>query len=217
MFHSATETVAFTPADQKDRPEGERITYTLKVPTRLDQAKFRRSIVAEGARVWSPEDMRAAIRRGVDRMFEGVIDETEKAEVLEGLETYWSLTDDVSRFGGKTIGAVAAGKEENPELLEMIKALGEATIVFTDLEAEVRRRDRDYRERCADIDFYYSVALIAALRLFVLDWSGLEADCERDEDGLTLKAIGTIPAKHHDPLDQRIGALLRFGEAETKN
>jgi len=217
MVHSVNDRVVFTPAGQDDRPEDERVTFSLQVPGRLDLIKLRRAIVAEGGNYWEPHAIRAALRRGVERLLPGEEDADKRSEILGTLERFYELNEAVEEVDPERQKAWAENSDEDPELETLIEEFQAAYLEACDIQAMVARGDQALRDMLADNVVYPDIRRDVTLRMFVLDWSGLKRKCERGEAGLTDAALGAIPEEHLDPVYLEIDRIARVQKEQAKN
>ena len=140
--------------------------YLLATPTILERAKWRRSVLATGARWHDDGSMIACLKRGI-------------AEVVAPAQET-KLLDIVDRFAGFDEG-------QAPEDL---------AIEFEEIERTVQGAYPAYAGLAADRAYWLSVAPILATQHFLTGWENIDAPFEQRARLLTEDCLAMIPEVH---------------------
>ena len=140
--------------------------YLLATPTILERAKWRRSVLATGARWHDDEAMVACLKRGI-------------AEALAPAQET-ELLDIVDRFAGFDEG-------QAPEDL---------AIDFEEIERTVQGAYPAYAGLAADRAYWLSVAPILAAQQFLRGWENVEASFEQRAGQLIEDCLAMISETH---------------------
>lgn len=214
--------VRYVPDGQDRLPEGERVAYLLRVPSRLDRARFRREVRALGARAVGQAELRDAARSAVGAMLPDDADAGVRAERLAAID---ESADAWSRFfrrhdaqrERRSLGVDPAEDEARREAVEAEEDAA-AIRTFDELIDLLRRHSPAVAALLADIDYWQDVSALVAVRLFLEGWENRAADFRRGADGLLPEdLLNGIPEADLRGLDGKIGELMRLSEAEAKN
>ncbi|GAB4373828.1 MAG: hypothetical protein Kow00114_36010 [Kiloniellaceae bacterium] len=145
----------FEPADQKGKPEAERVSFLLRVPTPYLRPQIDRAVRAAGARTVSHFELLAMLERGVSEVFD-----------LAG-------SPDVR---DRVLGAIAAYRERLLDQTDAVARL--ALIQLGDPEVEhaagvLRREYPPFAEMEADRDFHWEAWRLETARHCVVGWENL--------------------------------------------
>ena len=140
--------------------------YLIATPTILERAKWRRAVLATGARWHDDDAMVACLKRGIAE----VVAPDQAAELL----------DIVDRFAGFDEG-------QAPEDLAMD---------FEEIERTVQGAYPAYAGLAADRAYWLSVAPIIAAQHFLRGWENIEAPFEQRAGQLTEDCLAMIPEAH---------------------
>jgi len=212
---------AFTPGGYLLRPEGERVTYLLRVPTPADRPRFRHALVAEGARTHTEFELLAGLEAGIREVFAGDelaalreralgLVEAQRAKMLAWLEA--RETGEISRFNDpdEFLRAYFAAFTPAPELVDVQRDVADGSARFARLLAD-RAVFRELR------------GLLAA-QMFLVGWEGLPdpvnggpAVFTRGAAGVPLHALACIPSADVESIGDEIDRLLEPGDAQRGN
>ena len=140
--------------------------YLLATPTILERAKWRRSVLATGARWHDDDAMVACLKRGI-------------AEVVAPAQEA-ALLDIVDRFADCDEG----------------QAPGDLAIDFEEIERTVQGAYPAYAGLAADRAYWLSVAPILAAQHFLMGWENVEAPFAQRAGQLTENCLAMIPEAH---------------------
>jgi hypothetical protein len=140
--------------------------YLIATPTILERAKWRRSVLATGARWHDDDAMVACLKRGI-------------AEVVAPAQET-ELLDIVDRFAGCEEG-------QAPEDL---------AIDFEEIERTVQGACPAYAGLAADRAYWLSVAPILAAQHFLRGWENIDAPFDQRGGQLTEDCLAMIPEAH---------------------
>ncbi len=140
--------------------------YLLATPTILERAKWRRAVLATGARWHDDEAMVACLKRGIAE----VVAPGQEAELL----------DIVDRFADCDEG----------------QAPGDLAIDFEEIERTVQGAYPAYAGLAADRAYWLSVAPILAAQHFLMGWENVEAPFAQRAGQLTENCLAMIPEAH---------------------
>ena len=140
--------------------------YLIATPTILERAKWRRSVLATGARWHDDGAMVACLKRGIAE----VVAPGQEAELL----------DIVDRFAAHDEG-------QAPEDL---------SIDFEEIERTVQGAYPAYAGLAADRAYWLSVAPIIAAQHFLRGWENVEAPFQQRAGQLTENCLAMIPEAH---------------------
>ena len=140
--------------------------YFLATPTILERAKWRRAVLATGARWHDDDAMVVCLKRGISE----VVAPAQEAELL----------DIVDRFAGYDEG-------QAPEDL---------AIEFEEIERTVQGAYPAYAGLAADRAYWLSVAPILAAQQFLSGWENIDAPFEQRAGQLTEDCLAMIPEAH---------------------
>ncbi len=140
--------------------------YLLATPTILERAKWRRSVLATGARWHDDDAMVACLKRGI-------------AEVVAPAQEA-ALLDIVDRFADCDEG----------------QAPGDLAIDFEEIESTVQGAYPAYAGLAADRAYWLSVAPILAAQHFLMGWENVEAPFAQRAGQLTENCLAMIPEAH---------------------
>jgi hypothetical protein len=161
--------------------------YLLATPTILERAKWRRSVLATGARWHDDDAMVACLKRGI-------------AEVVAPAQEA-NLLDIVDRFAGYDEG-------QAPEDL---------AIDFEEIERTVQGAYPAYAGLAADRAYWLSVAPIIAAQHFLRGWENIEAPFEQRAGQLTEDCLALIPEEHVMEIGLKVIELMSPTEGMAKN
>ena len=161
--------------------------YLLAIPTILERAKWRRSVLATGARWHDDEAMVACLKRGITE----ALAPAQEAELL----------DIVDRFAGFDEG-------QAPEDLAMD---------FEEIERTVQGAYPAYAGLAADRAYWLSVAPIIAAQHFLRGWENIEAPFEQRAGQLTEDCLAMIPEAHIMEIGLKAIELMSPTEDLAKN
>lgn len=203
MLLNAGEPVRFTPADQMERPEGERVTYLLRVPTLWDRPKYRRAVDRHGVQAIGLGDLLAALDAALARLLAG------DAEALAGNRAI------VAGYRDSLTGlaeADAAGREA------AYRAFAAAHRAFVEVEGRVIRADETYAGLTADRAWAQNVAGIEAARQFLVGWAGVPAEFATVPGaGAPDSVLVNVPEAHLRAIGAEVERLMQPSAAEAKN
>lgn len=205
ILHEPGEIVDFTPADQARRPPAQRVVYRLRVPGVYDRVAWRRAIAARGGRRHGPQALLAALRQGVAAL----MDPGPSQDFLLG-----AIDEQIERLGGFT---ALAGSDDAEALAAAWQELVDGDQALGAVAAEVGRAHEPYAQMMGDNSVYLDIAGIEAARRFVVGWSGISGDPERDDKSLTEAALARIPETHFAAIAARVEELVRPSETESGN
>jgi len=224
MVDAAKSEVWFTPADQADQPETDQISYRLKVPSHLEKIQFKKMIRSLGGRLWGPEELRAAMRVAIGRLFDEESEQAERDEWLAFLNGYWQLADEFAGFDQKhrqfILSEGTSGIDpgsQSDDIKGVISAIQGLAEKFDYISGCLYRGDQTYRDMLADNAAYFPISNYVALSMFILEWKGIEAKCDRNRDGLKESSFPHIPENHLLELDLKLGSLMSPSEKQEKN
>ena len=140
--------------------------YFLATPTILERAKWRRAVLATGARWHDDDAMVACLKRGI-------------AEALAPAQEA-ELLDIVDRFA-------SYDEAQTPEDL---------AIDFEEIERSVQGAYPAYAGLAADRAYWLSVAPILAAQHFLTGWENVEAPFAKRAGLLTENCLAMIPEAH---------------------
>lgn len=203
---STTLPVRFELTGQDKIPKAERIAYLIKVPSVYDRAAYRRQVKSHGARLWLPGEVRRASRDDILAAKEsGGITAADAKGALTTLDDYTACVDEAIRVARET------GADPEPVPDDIADA-------FMGLEAAVRGMGGDYAARLADNEYFYEISMIEAVRMFVVGWENVDAQCARHgADGLTEASLGEIPDDHMRQIDGQVAELMQPSPVTEKN
>jgi hypothetical protein len=140
--------------------------YLIATPTILERAKWRRAVLATGARWHDDDAMLACLKRGISDV------------VAPDQET--DLLDIVDRFAGFDEG-------QAPEDL---------AIDFDEIERTIQGAYPAYAGLAADRAYWLSVAPIIAAQQFLRGWENVDTPFEQRAGQLTEDCLALIPETH---------------------
>lgn len=193
---SARTAETFSPPGYEDRPEGERPSFRLKVPTRLERVKFRQAMTASGLAFPSGSRMLLLLRELVEQLPAG--------ERREEQERLLLRLEDKAR-------ADAGGADEFEPISEE-----EARAALT-LEGLALRHYPPYAEALAQRNAYVEAMPIVLFRLFCIGWSGYPAPFARNHEGVDELAMDALPEADINAAAGRLFQLLRPAGDAAKN
>jgi hypothetical protein len=161
--------------------------YLLATPTILERAKWRRSVLATGARWHDDGAMVACLKRGITE----VVAPGQVAELL----------DIVDRFANWEEG-------QAPEDL---------AIDFEEIERTVQGACPAYAGLAADRAYWLSVAPILAAQHFLTGWENIEAPFEQRAGQLTEDCLAILPESHVMEIGLKAIELMSPTEDTAKN
>jgi hypothetical protein len=161
--------------------------YLLATPTILERAKWRRSVLATGARWHDDGAMIACLKRGIIE----VVAPAQEADLL----------DIVDRFAGCDGG-------QAPEDL---------AIDFEEIERTVQGAYPAYAGLAADRAYWLSVAPILAAQQFLSGWENVEAPFEQRAGQLSEDCLAMIPEAHVMEVGLKAIELMSPTEELAKN
>jgi hypothetical protein len=161
--------------------------YLIETPTILERAKWRRSVLATGARWHDDEAMVVCLKRGIAEV------------VAPGQEA--ELQNIVDRFAGCEEG-------QAPEDL---------TIDFEEIERTVQGAYPAYAGLAADRAYWLSVAPILAAQHFMRGWENIDAPFEQRAGLLTEDCLAMIPEAHVMEIGLKAIELMSPTEGTAKN
>ena len=161
--------------------------YLLATPTILERAKWRRSVLATGARWHDDDAMLACLRRGITE----TVAPSQEAELL----------DIVDRFASFDEG-------QAPEDL---------AIDFEEIERTVQGAYPAYAGLAADRAYWLSVAPILAAQQFLCGWENIEAPFEQRAGLVTEECLAAIPEGHVMEVGLKAIELMSPTETQAKN
>jgi len=173
--------------------EGTDIVYLVRPSKQRERAAFNRDLRAEGAVMYSEQQMFAAIRAGIRRS----VAEDQRLELL-------GIVDD---FAYNRKRQEEGAEELNEELAQ--KAL--------EIETFLRRHDREYSGIEADRAYWLELAPVFAFQRFVVGWENLDVTPERMGGQLTDACMEQIPREHIDLVGWEAIILMSPGKVERKN
>ena len=161
--------------------------YLIATATILERAKWRRSVLATGARWHDDGAMVACLKRGIA----DVVAPTQEAALL----------DIVDRFAGHDEG-------QAPEDL---------AIDFEEIERTVQGAYPSYAGLTADRAYWLSVAPIIAAQHFLRGWENVEMPFEQRAGLLTEASLAMIPESHVMEIGLKAIGLMSPTEDTAKN
>jgi hypothetical protein len=161
--------------------------YLLATPTILERAKWRRSVLATGARWHDDGAMVACLKRGIAE----VVAPAQEAELL----------DIVDRFAGYDEG-------QAPE---------DISIHFEEIERTVQGAYPAYAGLAADRAYWLSVAPIIAAQQFLRGWENINTPFEQRANLLTEDCLALIPEAHAMEIGLKAIELMSPTEDMAKN
>ncbi len=161
--------------------------YLIATATILERAKWRRSVLATGARWHDDEAMVACLKRGIGE----VVAPAQETELL-GI---------VDRFAGYDEG-------QAPEDL---------AIDFEEIERTVQSAYPAYAGLAADRAYWLSVAPILAAQHFLTGWENIDAPFEQRVGQLTEDSLAMIPEAHVMEVGLKAIELMSATEDMAKN
>jgi len=161
--------------------------YFIATPTILERAKWRRSVLATGARWHDDEAMVACLKRGIGEV------------VAPAQET--ELQDIVDRFSGYDEG----------------RAPEDLAIDFEEIERTVQGAYPAYAGLTADRAYWLSVAPILAAQHFLTGWENVEAPFEQRAGLLAEDCLAILPESHVMEIGLKAIELMSPTEDTAKN
>jgi hypothetical protein len=140
--------------------------YLLATPTILERAKWRRSVLATGARWHDDDAMVACLKRGI-------------AEVVAPAQET-DLLDLIDRFASYGEGLAPA----------------DLAINFEEIERTIQSAYPAYAGLAADRAYWLSVAPITAAQHFLRGWENIGTPFEQRAGQLTEDCLALIPEAH---------------------
>jgi len=189
---STDEPVPFTPSDQLERTEGERVTYMLRPPTIYDGPRMRAAARRLGGRPWSDAEIFGALRQGLEAIF----GDDEPRELAR-------LTSFVDQGAERVLGG---------EPLDDALALA-----LADIERVVEQHYEPYRARAAQRQQFLEDLVIEAARLHIVGWTGLEGACRPTAGGLPSHQFAKVPPAHVQEIGQEVLLMMAPTDAEKKD
>jgi hypothetical protein len=214
------------PADQKSKPAGGRLSYTLRTPTLYDRVKLDRAIAAAGGVTHGVLEMIRALLRGVDVvMAESDADDRARTRALvQAHEADWIAYYENLRDGAFEDGAFdgEAGDGDSgtgaAAFAAATAAIQAGGIDLAAIDRSVAVAYRPYGSMVADNMVYHQIAAIESARLFLAGWSGAElGTLHRVKEGVTDDCLMRIPEGHRAEIGQAVQRLLRPTRPEEKN
>jgi len=197
---STSAPVRMEPTGQDDVDEDKRVAYLVKVPSVYDRAAYRRQVKARGARLFMPAEMRQSMRTDV-----------------AAANDAGAFSKDEARAANATIDAfeaALAARDGDADTAVPDKLLQ----AFMDFEESVRGLGGEYAGRLAENEYYLEIAMIEAVRMFVVGWENVDADFKRVEPvGLSENSLQAISDDHLRQIDGKVGALMAPGGTAEKN
>lgn len=161
--------------------------YLIATPTILERAKWRRSVLATGARWHDDEAMVACLKRGI-------------GEVVSP-DLHPGLLDIVNRFAEFEEG-------QAPE---------DVAAEFAEIERSVQGAYPPYAGLAADRAYWLSVAPILAAQQFLTGWENVEAPFEHRASLVTEDCLVAIPETHVMEIGLKAIEFMSPTEAQAKN
>ena len=161
--------------------------YLIATPTILERAKWRRSVLATGARWHDDGAMVACLKRGIAE----VVAPAQEAELL----------DIVDRFAGCDEG----------------QAPKDLAIDFEEIERTVQGAYPAYAGLAADRAYWLSVAPILAAQHFLRGWENINTRFEQRAGQLTEDCLALIPEAHVMEIGLKAIELMSPTEDMAKN
>lgn len=206
VLHSPGEAVDWTPPDQVDAPEAERIGYRIRVPSRYDMVAWRRAVAKAGGRQHGPRTLLQALRRGVERL-------TDPGAARDFLLS--AVDEQRARYDAME-ASLAPGAADG--FLEALQAVVEGDAALTAVSGQVADGDDVYGAMLADNAVYAEIRGLEAARLFLDGWSGLAVPFTRHpRDGVPPALLSAIPDAHILGIGTRVAELSGPTETERKN
>jgi hypothetical protein len=211
----------FTPAAHISRPEGERVTYLLQVPTAPDRPLYRRARVVAGARTYTEFEIVAGLADAVREVNAGdeLADERERAlELVEAQRqkmAAWVMArnaGDVSRFNDPDgfMRSYFEAFTPSPEVLALQRAV---------VDGSAR-----YASMLGDRLVFREMRGLVAARLFLVGWEGLRdpvaggpAVFGRGVAGVPVEVLSLIPTADLEAIGDEIDRLLEPGDSLRGN
>ncbi len=210
------EVVDLVPADQEGLPEGERITYHLRVPTLYERIAYRRAVAEKGGHEHKPLDLLRCLRRGVAELME----ESENTEAREFIlaaidEQEAGLLGFYRRVRDREFDL--ATDEGLQAFVEAAKATERTGARLAEIASQVQRGYPPYGAMMGDLEVYAEIAGIEGARLFLEGWQGLGPDFRRARLGVPDELLEAIPPPHFAVIAAKVADLMRPSEAAEKN
>lgn len=161
--------------------------YLIVTPTILERAKWRRSVLATGARWHDDQAMVTCLKRGI-------------AEVVSP-DQHTQLLDIVDRFTG----------------YEETQAPEDLAAEFEEIERTVQGAYPPYAGLAADRAYWLSVAPILAAQHFLRGWENVEAPFEYRASLVTEDCLAAIPETHVMEIGLKAIELMSPTGEQAKN
>lgn len=206
LMVNPSEPVALVPADHIGRPEAERRTYYLRVPTVADRAKYKHACQVAGARRHDNYDLVEALADGVRALLPDDADAELRADLLAVVDAHRERMDG---FRARIVSGELSSDADPVGVLEAWAEASAPTRALKEVELIVARDYARYSVMTADNAVYDEVVGMVAARLFLVGWDNgpaafrLRADRTAPDDLLSL-----IPTAHLVEIGRRIGRML---------
>lgn len=192
-----------TPGEVRSYTVGN-ITYHLRAPSVADRIAYEREAAASGARNWNEIERIAILREGVLAILPE--DDSERAQLLEIID---GAVADLYAASGE----LSRGSDDPEVIRQWVDALDRVSVIGE----EVQRGYPRYAGVIADNAVYRSLRGIAAAKLFLTEWEGIDGDIVRAKNRLSDESIARIPYEHFAGIGVFLDNMMRPTEAEVKN
>lgn len=173
-----------------DVPSVERpgVTYHLRMPAVGERSTFKASIIAVGGRAPSKHALLDVMEEGVNAIMAEESDKEDRDRAVAAIQSYRNQM--ASAVSAYEAAGEEKSEEDNKKFLEAIAAPAE----IRQLEAIIQKHYQPYADLNADMAVYPERVGLAAARMFLVGWSGLDEPFSRKlgrVEDQTLEPVGS--------------------------
>lgn len=216
-FLEPGETVEFRPTD-----DGQ-VVYFLRVPSRADKIKWKSGIRAAGGRWHGDVEMRAKLRRGLERIMDPDPVTNWQSALLDDVDLALAAQAEAAVALAGAVPETEAAESLRAGLAAATEAVVAALAAMQPIAEQVQRGDEDYAAALADNAVFMEVVGLVTVQQLVTGWDGLKdaagapVPFSRGRNGPPESALAHIPDWHLELLGGRGSSLMSPTPAEAKN